>query len=292
MYPWLNGTFRQLAQRAQRNSLHHALLVQGPSGIGKTFFCDALTKSLLCKKQENEPCGTCQSCQLFNAQSHPDLHRIASDKQLGVDLVREAIQKLTSTAHLSGNKVLIIERADSMTESAANALLKTLEEPTGDTYLFLISAHPERLLPTIISRCEKVNISAPSFDECKQWLSSQNIAGVTDDIIRIYGHCPLTIISQLENQQSTNYADFCHSMEEMKRGKMSALVLAEKWQKESDQIVLWLQYELRQIAAANIHNSLFWQIENKLKLATVSLQNPGVNRILVLTGLLLDYQKL
>lgn len=292
MYPWLDETYRQLSQRAQNSSLHHALLVKGPLGIGKTDFCNQLAKSILCKSLSNKPCGSCQSCTLFDAQSHPDLHRVVSEKQIGVDLIRVAIQKLTSTAHLSGNKTLIIEQAESMTESAANALLKTLEEPTENTFLFLVSAYPERLLPTIISRCEKVNLHAPSFQQCKQWLASQNVAGVNDDIIRIYGQCPLKIISQLANKEGFTFTDFTQSLDELKKAQTSTLALAEKWQKEAEQVVLWLQYDLSQLAMTGLHNSLLWKLEDKLIKASIALQNPGVNRLLILSDMLTDYRRL
>ncbi|MFA3790320.1 DNA polymerase III subunit delta' [Aliiglaciecola sp. SL4] len=292
MYPWLAESYSQLGHRAQNSSLHHGLLIKGPVGIGKTDFSLALAKSILCKSAHQKPCGNCQSCSLFDAQSHPDLHRVASDKQIGVDLIRDAIQKLTSTAHLSGNKVLIIEQAESMTESAANALLKTLEEPTENTFLFLISAFPERLLPTIISRCEKVNLQAPSFEQCKQWLASQNIAGVNDDIIRIYGQCPLKVIAQLANKDGITFEDFSASLNQLKQAQASSLTLADKWQKEAEQVVLWLQYDLSKLAITGLHNNLLWKLEDKLIKASKALQNPGVNRLLILSDILTDYYRL
>ncbi|GAB2675999.1 DNA polymerase III subunit delta' [Aliiglaciecola sp. 3_MG-2023] len=292
MYPWLEESFLQLGARAQNSSLHHALLIKGPVGIGKTDFSYQLAKSILCKSDTQKPCGKCQSCLLFDAQSHPDLHQVASEKQLGVDLIRDAIQKLSSKAHLSGNKVLIIEQAESMTESAANALLKTLEEPTENTFIFLVSAFPERLLPTIISRCEKVNLYAPSFTLCKQWLESQNIPGVNEDIIRIYGQCPLKIKEQLATKDGISFTDFANSIVQLRQAQVSSLTLAETWQKEAEQVVLWLQYELSKLAMTGLANNSLWALEDKLIKASIALQNPGVNRLLILSDMLTDFGSL
>jgi DNA polymerase-3 subunit delta' len=109
VFPWLDNSFKQLSSRIADNKLHHALLIQGPSGIGKSSFVLQLGQLLLCKaRQGHKVCGQCQSCLLNSSSTHPDLHVVESDKQIGVEQIRDAIKKLISSAHMSGAKVLII----------------------------------------------------------------------------------------------------------------------------------------------------------------------------------------
>ena len=105
------------------------------------------------------------------------MHHVTTEKsQIGVDAIRQTISKVSQTAQLSGNKVVIISQVELMSESASNALLKTLEEPTANTYLLMTSNESQRLLPTILSRCEKRNIALPSFEQSCDWLSAQGVS--------------------------------------------------------------------------------------------------------------------
>ncbi|GAA0851920.1 DNA polymerase III subunit delta' [Aliiglaciecola litoralis] len=296
MLPWLETVYQKLLKRAEKSTLHHGLLIVGPQGIGKTHFCNALAKPLLCKPKsahtQQKPCGECQSCHLFEAHSHPDMHRIHSEKQVGVDLVRNAIEKLLGKAQLSGNKVLIIERADTMTESAANALLKTLEEPTDNTYLMLVSSKPERLLPTILSRCEKVVLTAPELSVCMAWLKQQGHEQVDESLVQVYNQRPFRIIEELTKESGLTHPQFVAGIAALQSDADQAVKLAEKWQSDADQVVLWLQHLLRNNALEQHHSESFWQCNQNLSAAVKALQNPGINRILVLTGLLQSYRQL
>ena len=136
--PWLAERYQQLVQRFQTSKLHHGILLSGPQGVGKRELADAMMQAILClHPSSGGPCGECQSCKLIEAGTHPDRYLLESDKQLGVDAIREAIGKLNTTAQIGRHKVLIIPAAERMTEAASNALLKTLEEPTDNTYLLL-----------------------------------------------------------------------------------------------------------------------------------------------------------
>ncbi len=295
MYTWLENDFNRLVARFQKNRLHHAMLVTGQQGIGKSDFCHELAGFLLCQKVaqhgQTQVCGQCQSCTLLKAQTHPDFHIIQSDKQIGVDLIRGAIEKLISKAQLSGNKVLIIEAADSMTESAANALLKTLEEPTDDTFLMLLSDKPEKLLPTILSRCEKHRLSTPSSQECIAWLSSQGYNQVSETIVNVYTNRPLKIASELSKDKGLTFEEFKSSLLSLSRGDKSSLELAEAWQNDAFQVINWLQYQIRELGVKAQSAEALWLCNDELKKANSALSNPGVNRILILTGVLNRYVK-
>ena len=138
-----------------RGRLSHAYLFVGPAGSGRKRFAMELAKAIFCRR--GAPCGSCPSCMSVDHGNHPDLHiyRTAEGKgSIEIAEVREIGEKI----HLRRARfaVVIIEEADRMTVPAANALLKTLEEPTGEAVLILITGSTGGLLPTIVSRCHRI----------------------------------------------------------------------------------------------------------------------------------------
>ena len=153
--------------------LSHAYILTGPSGVGKFSTAKQLAKILLCDKpvkinHGTDSCGKCQSCTLVRAGNHPDLHLVYKEliatisgkelhkaTELGIDVIRqEVIEKIGKKAFVGKNKIFIISEAHLMSRAAQNALLKTLEEPPQNTYLFLICDHLGALLSTIRSRAQ------------------------------------------------------------------------------------------------------------------------------------------
>ncbi len=170
-YPWQQGLWQRLAGRAQHA---HAYLLHGPAGIGKRVLAERLAARLLCQSPSGlEACGLCKSCRLLQAGSHPDhflLEPEEADKAIRVDQVRELVDFVSRTAQLGGRKVVLLEPAEAMNPNAANALLKSLEEPSGESVLLLISHQPSRLLPTIRSRCVQQACPLPSTADSLAWL--------------------------------------------------------------------------------------------------------------------------
>ncbi|WP_289030082.1 DNA polymerase III subunit delta' [uncultured Paraglaciecola sp.] len=286
MYPWLQPTFSQLSSRISANKLHHALLLQGADGIGKDIFALTLAKLLLCQDRQGEQiCGRCQSCKLNASETHPDLYKIESEKQIGVDLVREAIKNLTGTAQMSGAKVLIIYRADSMTESSANALLKTLEEPTDNTFLLLITEKPESILPTILSRCEKQVLPSPSLENTLDWVKQHHQGDIDENFARLFVGRPLTLLDELQQEQSFNYQDFITGIQGVMTGNLNAIQLATDWQSHTGKVIKWLQAWVKQ-SYLSTQKEGFWRINLLCIAALKKLKNPGVNKTLTLAELL------
>jgi DNA polymerase-3 subunit delta' len=171
-FPWQDSLWQQLAGRAQHA---HAYLLHGPVGIGKRALAERLMARLLCQKPQGlDACGQCKSCMLLKAGSHPDnyvLEPEEADKAIKVDQVRELVSFVVQTAQMGGRKVVLIEPAEAMNNNAANALLKSLEEPSGDTVLLLVSHQPSRLLPTVKSRCVQQACPLPSEAMSLAWLA-------------------------------------------------------------------------------------------------------------------------
>tara|TARA_R110002153_G_scaffold6556_4_gene29941 strand:- start:1206 stop:2093 length:888 start_codon:yes stop_codon:yes gene_type:complete len=286
VFPWLDGTFKKLSNRIAADKLHHALLIQGPSGLGKSNFALELAQLLLCKARKGDKvCGFCQSCLLNAANNHPDLHVVESDKQIGVDQIRDAIKTLVSSAHMSGAKVLIIYHAHTMTESSANALLKTLEEPTANTFLLLTTDKPERILPTIRSRCEKLALPLPDLDTTIAWVKTQYDAEIDINFAKLFSARPLALFAELQEDQSFTYETYSTGLESLLQGQTSATQLAMDWQDNADKVLKWTQYWARQQCTEQLSETL-WQLNLQATKVIRQLRNPGVNKTLVLTALL------
>ena len=196
-YPWLAPILDRLPRSAR--ALPRALLLAGMPGLGKRATALFLAQSLLCEAQRDglKACGSCASCRLYQVGNHPDLRTLEvgqeddgpvsvsaeeeagapkkASRQISVGKVRTVTEFITITAHRGGAKVICIMPAEAMHPSAANAVLKILEEPPGDSYFLLVSHQPDRLLPTIRSRCFHLAFALPDPRPALDWLKGQGI---------------------------------------------------------------------------------------------------------------------
>jgi len=169
---------KDVLRRAINNErLAHAYLFAGPEGVGKRLTALALVRVLFCT--ELRGCGECPPCRKVDHHNHPDLHILEPDgTSIKIEQVRKIQRDLNLRPHEAARKVCLIEAAESMTVGAANALLKTLEEPRGDTLLILLSSQPQRLLETIRSRCQPLFFARQPFELLRNTLQAQ--LGVSD----------------------------------------------------------------------------------------------------------------
>ena len=176
-YPWLRPHFEQLIASYQAGRGHHALLIQALPGMGDDALIYAITRFLMCQQPEgHKSCGKCRGCQLMQAGTHPDYYTLEPEKgksALGIDAVREVSEKLYEHARLGGAKVVWLNDAALLTEAAANALLKTLEEPPEKTWFFLSCRDPGRLLATLRSRCRLHHLAVPQEAGALRWLARE-----------------------------------------------------------------------------------------------------------------------
>ncbi|WP_378951265.1 DNA polymerase III subunit delta' [Pelosinus sp. sgz500959] len=145
---------KMLRQMESSGRVPHALLLTGPSGIGKFMVGSVLATALLCMSSESRPCGSCQSCVHMSRGTHPDFLTIRPDgTTIKIEQIRALQHEVALAPYVSLKRVCIIDGAELMTTQAANSILKTLEEPIGDIVFILLSANRQLLLTTIISRC-------------------------------------------------------------------------------------------------------------------------------------------
>ncbi|MDO4204379.1 MAG: DNA polymerase III subunit delta' [Selenomonadaceae bacterium] len=165
---------QRLRQMVAADRVPHGLLFYGPKGIGKRLTADVLAASLLCEGFDSAdgrsiPCGVCAACREMKEQTHPDFHVVVPEgeklKTIKIEMIREVIGQAQRVPVLSHRRVVIIDGADAMNEAAANSLLKTLEEPAGETVFILIAERQAAILPTILSRVTPIAFSPLSDDE-------------------------------------------------------------------------------------------------------------------------------
>ncbi len=162
-----------------KGKIGHAYLFSGPRGVGKTTTARLIAMTANCQSEGvPKPCGVCASCKQVIAGSHPDVFEIDAASNNSVDDVRELREKVGLSSMYGGKKVYILDEAHMMTKSAFNALLKTLEEPPEHVVFILATTEPERILPTILSRCQHYRFRR---------LSEREIAGKLERILKEEG---------------------------------------------------------------------------------------------------------
>ncbi len=175
--PWLEPTWQGLVQRVQDQTLPHALLLIGPDGIGKRALAAQLAALVLCQQPHpaGRACGQCRACQMFAAGSHPELRRCAPEpdsKVIKVDQIRLLSEQVALTSQ-GDWQVFLIDPADRMNVNAANALLKTLEEPRPGSLLILLAESRGRLPATILSRCQQLILPRPTREDALAFVQSK-----------------------------------------------------------------------------------------------------------------------
>jgi len=157
------GQIDLLRRALASDRLGHAYLFYGPEGVGKKLVALSIARALFCSEGG---CGVCSVCRKVDHHNHPDLHLLEPDgANIKIDQIRELQRELALHPLEAERKIALLDRADTLNLAAANSFLKTLEEPPGSALIILLSAHPERLLPTIRSRCQPLPFRKLSRDD-------------------------------------------------------------------------------------------------------------------------------
>ena len=203
-YQWLQQVYQRLIQQQLGERPSHALLITGIEGLGKSLLIKEVIARIFCNQSTDKyACGTCHSCAWLKAKHHPDLMFLeaeAANKAIRVDEIRALNDFLQLTPQLK-QKIAWIDGAHNMNINAANSLLKTLEEPPGHAWIFLSTAHPERLPITIRSRTQIYNIATPSIEQAHTFLApfikDSNIANT---LLYFSQYAPLLALKRFDEQ--------------------------------------------------------------------------------------------
>jgi DNA polymerase-3 subunit delta' len=213
---WQTEQFKRLWQAKVNNCLPHALLFKGIKGTNKAAGAEYLSRALLCHQvtAQGECCGECHHCRLIMGRVHPNVLWIEPEKAgaaIKVDQIRAVNDFINQTSLQGEYRVVIIHTADEMNMNAANALLKTLEEPSSGAILILISDQKARLPATILSRCQRVIFPPPSKEQTFIWLanqpSRQNLFQALGLMLTSKGD-PLKAAAELQNNDLVSLLDF------------------------------------------------------------------------------------
>lgn len=222
IYPWQEGIWRRTL--ADKSKLHHALLLKGQPGIGKLDFAIFLAKSLLCEqpKEDHQACGQCPSCGWFEQDNHPDFRLVfpeqdsAKDEegakpnkkktQILIDQIRGLSDFLSLSSHKNdGLRIALIHPAEGLNLASGNALLKVLEEPPPGVMFILVANQAQKILPTIMSRCQKMDMPIPSKVQAITWMQSHGISDA-EAILNYSGGSPLQAAEETEQSALTSIA--------------------------------------------------------------------------------------
>lgn len=219
-YPWLRPHLASLVASYQAGRGHHALLIHALPGMGADSLLYAISRYLMCQQPEgHKSCGKCHSCQLMQAGSHPDYYALAPEKgksSLGIDAVRELSEKLYEHARLGGAKVVWLADATLLTDAAANALLKTLEEPPANTWFLLACREPAYLLATLRSRCRLHHLTPPEEAYALAWLGREVTASqdMLITALRLSGNAPAAALELLQHDVWGARQQLCQGLEQ------------------------------------------------------------------------------
>lgn len=242
--PWHQPLWQRLVKQQAEGRLPHAMLFAGAKGVGKVQFAEAIGAGLLCHSPlEGEACGSCKSCELIKGGSHPDLLRLSPEEEgkvIKVDPVRGMIDKLHGTAQQGGYRILIVHPAEEMNVAAANAILKTLEEPGDATLIMLVVDQLGKVMPTIRSRCQRIDFPTPQTAEATRWLATE--AEISEDeaskFLALAQGAPLLARDWKLGGVKDLRAKFLTGLADLIRNRQSPLTLAEQLQKEDVGLML------------------------------------------------------
>ncbi|CAN5384640.1 DNA polymerase III subunit delta' [soil metagenome] len=256
--PWQTTQWQRLLTLRESKQLPPALLFKGPKGIGKLLLAKTFAQLLLCLQPvATGACFQCKSCQLIQANTHPDYQLLQPSNEqplIKIDQIRDIIDFCNLSKQISPYKVIIIETAEAMNVAAANAFLKTLEEPSANTCILLLS-HQASLLPaTIRSRCQFINLALPQKLQAMSWLQSRIINSQSARLLLLLaGTAPLLALEYASNSEYlSQYENFVTSLINIALNKQDPIAAVTVWSKHNPVTLLhWMNILLLDLVRIN-----------------------------------------
>jgi DNA polymerase-3 subunit delta' len=221
-----------LAAAHEAGRLPHALLLHEATGTGGDWLAQWVPRLVLCQSETGAPCGACPCCHRVATAQHPDLlllQPIEDSQQIRIEQIRSLSEELALTAHQGAYKVAVITPADTLNRFAANALLKTLEEPPPRTLLVLVVTQPSRLPATILSRCQRIRIRAPGRKESISWLEAICGPGDWNAVLDTLGEAPMLAKAADPKAVVQVGEEVRRTLEEAMAGGGDPVATAERW---------------------------------------------------------------
>ena len=248
IYPWQTSVWHSVQQALQAEHLPHALLFTGETGCGHEVFLQSLAQSLLCltPSVEGFACGQCRSCQVYKAQSHPDFMAIGLQDErqaIVIEQIRELIYFLNLSRSYSPRHVVSVYPAERMNSNAANSLLKSLEEPSANTHLLLLTANPASLLPTIRSRCQVLRLPLPSTEQALTFLQTQSISQPLDELLALAHGRPLAALALANGDSLNKRQQWLTHLQQIAQGQGNIVEISAYWEKYDKNSLLDWQFD-------------------------------------------------
>ncbi len=242
VYPWQKKEWDQLVNQENNGRLPHAVLLTGPKGLGKKDFAMAFAHRILCEDKEKKPCGHCRGCRFFGNGTHPDFFLIEPEvdsKSIRVEPIRELVDQLNQTSQRNGYQVVVISPVENMNRAAANAFLKTLEEPQGNVLMILVCHQIGKLLPTIRSRCQRISFSCRSSEAAEKWLAeSISDKEKAKRLLKVAHFAPLQAMEyDRQNYLATREMIFANLLSIVQQ-QANPIPIVSRWMKENIDDVL------------------------------------------------------
>lgn len=282
--PWLEPVWSSLVKRQHSEGLPHAMMLAGPRGVGKHSLALTLAQWLLCDtaqaEKREQACGQCHNCNLWHAGSHPDVLFTQPEdksKQIRIESIRRVNDFLAQTTQISQSQVVIVRPVEVMNLNAANALLKTLEEPAGSSYLILEAERYGSVLPTIRSRCQRITIPAATRSQGLAYLLAQGVEEQQAAMaLQVCQDAPLAALRWV-NEESEPQQEWFELLKQWSQGEINLQTIAASWAKlELADVTYWLYLVLLDGLKADLkvptaQQSLQGQVKELYSGATLNL---------------------
>lgn len=258
-FPWLREPATTLAERSATGRGPQALLIHGMQGTGRRHLALWHAASVLGRPpapflsllETEPPAADDDGVAMETTLLHPDLMvlRRPADKQvISIEAIRRMIQFLHLKSHGGGGRVAVIWPADTMTDAAANSLLKTLEEPPAGATIILVACSLSRLPPTIVSRCQRVRIGAPAGTVALNWLRQQSDDDNWPALLEAAGGAPLAALEAKRSGHAALMAELVDDLQQLVTRRATTIAVASRWARRDPELVLRWLYQIVAVA--------------------------------------------